>query len=286
MKMLKCLSDKEVNELDELLAICKEADQAPVTIQRDKTLNYHGGMNNWFLAYQNELLIGALSVFGPLDNEAEFTGCVHPDFRRQGTFSSLIDAAVTEAEVYGIRRFLFAMDRRSVSGQAMMQKKGCLRAQTEYSMSFPKKHPIPLERPRLHILRTGFEEVPAAAQISAAAFEDSLDATEAMLINGLNSNEREQYAAYFEDRMVAVVSLLIRGGTATINGLAVKPEEQRKGYGADFLAQLLRMLTRRELQVTLEVDSANSAAYTLYKRMGFQEEEVQDYFETWTGSPA
>lgn len=279
IKALTRLSEKEKEVLADLLETCKTLDQVPVILQMDKTLNYHQSMKNWFLAFQGETLTGVLSVFSPLDSEVEFTGCVHPDYRKQGIFNTLMAAAMEEVHSFGIGRLLFAMDRKGKSGQAVMGKKGCQLVQTEYSMVFPAEKEVGSIQPRLRVLKTGFDEVEAAARISAAAFDETLDISQSMLINGLKSNEREQYAAYLEDRMIAVVSVLVRGRTAMINGLAVKPEEQGNGYGADFLAQLLMLLLHRNLQVSLDVDSTNASAYRLYKRLGFEETEVQDYYE-------
>ncbi len=273
------LSEDEKYELAGLLEHCNGVDPVPVSLQMDKTLNYHQDMNNWFLAYEGDLLVGVLSVFGPLDSEAEFTGCTHPDYRGRGIFNSLAAEAVKTVEARHIKRLLFALDRKSESGQAVMTRKGYPRVQTEYGMAFPEHGVIDEMKPRLHILRAGYGELDDMAQISAGAFEEPLDVNRSMITNGLKSKEREQYAAYFENRMVGTVSLLVRDQSAMINGLAIKPQEQGKGYGADFLVQLLRMLRRRNLRVRLDVSSENEAAYRLYKRIGFQETEIQDYYE-------
>lgn len=273
------LSEKESSDLNELLEICHEMDKVPVVIQIDKTLNHHQRMNSWFMAYSGETLIGVLSLFGPLRTEAEFTGCVRPEYRKRGVVNSLVDAALKEAGFFGIERILFALDRKSESGQAMMRKKGYLLVQTEYSMVFPKQSMVKKIDSRLRIMRTGIAELDDMAQISASAFDEPLDVTKTMLMNGLKSKERETYAACFEEHMIGVISLMIQDQTAMMNGLAINPLEQGKGYGADFLTQILLMVAERELTASLDVNSENKTAYNLYKRLGFQETEVQDYYE-------
>ncbi len=273
------LSEKECSDLNDLLDICYETDKVPVVIQIDKTLNHHQRMNSWFMAYSGETLIGVMSLFGPLRTETEFTGCVHPDYRKKGVFNSLVDAALKETGFFGIERILFALDRKSESGQAVMRKKGYSLVQTEYSMVFPKHGTIKKIDSRLRITRTGIAELDDMAQISASAFDEPLDVTRTMLMNGLKSKERETYAAFFEEHMVGIISLMIQDQTAMMNGLAIDHHEQGKGYGADFLTQILLMIAERELTASLDVNSENTTAYNLYKRLGFQETEVQDYYE-------
>lgn len=265
--------------MNELLEFCHETDKVPVVIQIDKTLNHHQRMNSWFMAYSGETLIGVLSLFGPLRTETEFTGCVHPDYRKNGVFNSLVDAALKEAGFFGIERILFALDRKSESGQAVMRKKGYSLVQTEYSMVFSKQSVIKTIESRLRVMRTGIAELDDMAQISASAFDEPLDVTKTMLMNGLKSKEREYYAACCDEQMVGVISLMIQDHTAMMNGLAIDPLEQGKGYGADFLTQILHMIVQRELTPSVDVNSENTTAYNLYKRLGFQESEIQDYYE-------
>lgn len=273
------LSEDETTAVSNLLRTCESADSAQVVIQMNKSLNYHKDMNSWFLAFADSGLTGVLSAFGPLDSEVEWTGCVAPEFRCKGIFRDLMKAGNDEADRYGIVRRMYALNRKSESGQAVMRSNGYLLTQTEYSMLFPEEAPVMEIEPRLHIMRTGFGELEDMAQISAAAFEEPLEASRTMLVNSLRSSDREQYSAYSAGRMIGTVSLFISSNTAMINGLAIKTQEQGKGYGADFLAQLIRMLRRRQLRITLDVSSENAAAYRLYKRLGFVETNTTDYYE-------
>lgn len=280
------LTENETAEVVDLLKVCRDADHVPVIMQMNKNLNFHKEMNSWFLSYSENTLVGAVSAFGPLNHEIEWTGCVDPSYRRTGIFTALMTCADEEANRHGIERRLFALERKSESGQGVMKKKGYPLVQTEYSMVLPGDAEISRHKANLHIMRSGFGELEEMAQLSAAAFEEPLEASRSMLVNSLKSKEREQYSAYKEDRMIGTVSLYINEGVAMINGLAIKPQEQGKGHGADFLAQLIRMLSRRELSITLDVSSENQAAYSLYRRMGFKETDITDYFEQKISSPS
>lgn len=273
------LTESEKKEVESLLKTCKDSDHVAVIIQMDKSLNRHKEMNNWFLSYREGKLMGVVSAFGPLRSEIEWTGCVDPNFRRNGIFNSLMAKAEEEAACYDIERRLFALDRKSESGQAVMRKKEYSLVQTEYSMIYNPCVNMSEVKPNLHIMRSGFGELEAMAQISAAAFEEPLEDSRSMLANSLKSKGREQYSAYKGDRMIGTVSLFIDDGKAMINGLAIAPQEQGKGFGGDFLVQLIWMLVRREFQITLDVSSVNEAAYKLYRRVGFIETEITDYFE-------
>ncbi len=280
------LTEKETTEVLGLLELCRDADHVPVIMQMNKNLNVHKEMNSWFLSYSENCLVGAVSAFGPLRHEIEWTGCVDPAHRRTGIFNALMMCAEEEAHKYGIERRMFALARKSTSGQAVMKNKGYPLVQTEYSMALFGDAELSQHKANLHIMRSGHGELEEMAQLSAAAFEEPLEASRSMLVNSLNSKDREQYSAYKGDRMIGTVSLYINEGVAMINGLAVKPQEQGRGHGTDFLAQLLCMLSRRELSVTLDVSSENPAAYSLYRRMGFRETDITDYFEQKNSSPS
>lgn len=269
----------ETVDLDLLLKACQEHDGAPVAMQKDKALNRHPEMDSWFLYYIDGMLVGALSIFQILVSEAEISACVHPNHRGTGLYKQLESEAVGTLKAYGVKRILCVVDGKSDTGAALMAGKEYPCVQTEYSMVFPKENLIPPVKAVLHIMKTGMGELDDIAQISAAAFGDSLEISKEIVDNGMKSKERERYSAYLDNQMVGTVSLLIHDGSAMINGFAIAPPMQGKGYGMDFLAQLLRMLRRRCLLPLLDVNSENGPAYRLYKRMGFQETEVQDYYE-------
>lgn len=279
IRALAGLNENENAAVASLLKICERADSVPVPLQSDKALNRYPYMNSWFLAYSGETLTGVLSVFNPLADEAEFTGCVHPQHRRQGVFSGLLSEAIREIKAFGITRILYTVDRRSVSGAALLRQRGCRPDHTEYSMKFHSPGTLGAVPQQVQLVRISQPELEEFAEISAAAFEEPLETSLEILRNGFKTPEREYYAAYWENRMVAGASLLLDNRKAMIHGLSVRPQDQGHGYGTDFMAQLVRLLLARQLEVHLDVDSANARAYSLYKRLGFVETDIQDFYK-------
>ncbi len=116
-------------------------------------------------------------------------------------------------------------------------------------------------------------------KISADAFDESEEDAAAMLAGSLASTERELYGALCDGIPVGIVSIFFGDDTAMINGLAIAPEFQGKGFGKDFMLQLIQMLRARGLKIILDVNSANATAYALYKKVGFIENSIQDFYE-------
>ena len=68
---------------------------------------------------------------------------------------------------------------------------------------------------------------------------------------------------------------------ADLHNIEVKPENQRKGYGAKLLAIFLdQMRSRGVTEVILEVRVDNEQAINLYRKFGFEEVSIRkNYYQ-------
>jgi ribosomal protein S18 acetylase RimI-like enzyme len=316
--VIKCidLDDLQRTAVQNLLLRCKTEDQVTVSLEMDKSLNHYKDLKSWLLFYTDEVLIGVLSIFEPLSMEAEITGCIQPDQRRKGYFNILLSEAENELSRFKIKRLLFAIDGKSESGEIVMQKKGYRLVHKEYGMRYwgkpasttsgryyiaeeenhddgigyrssdtvlsdidtASENPVVTHK-ELCIQYANYTLIDEMAVISAAAFHEAPQEASVMLRNGFMAANREHYAAFMDDKMIGIVSIKVEAGEAVINGLSIDPQAQGKGYGTAFMTKLIDMLLQRDLSIALEVDSENKKAYQLYKKLGFLETDVKDYYE-------
>jgi len=280
IKALTTLGEQEMVGVSRLAYTCRQIDKIEFDLQTDKSLNYYKELKSWFLAYEGAELVGVLSIFEPLKSEAEITGCVHPSYREKGIFTELCNAAKSELLSLGIHHMLFSVAGNSGPANQMIHKWNCTLKQSEYSMALPPDRRLQLPAHKIRVGRLGPELLDDMANISSAAFHETVDQAISMLAGSLSAIGRELYGAFAGDKLLGIVSVRIDEETAMINGFAVQPEYQGQGIGKDFMLQLIQMLRERGLAVRLDVDSENRPAYILYRDLGFEEISIHDYYES------
>lgn len=97
------LNEIQLAEVNELVGLCEKEDHAPGRIQFETSLNFNSQMNCWFLYYVGERLVGVISIFAPENDQAEISGCVLPEIRRQGIFSSMLNEVYNELHKFGVK---------------------------------------------------------------------------------------------------------------------------------------------------------------------------------------
>ena len=100
------LTDKERKEAKALIASCQANDHTFREPYLSNMLNFDSTMPTFFLYYQEEELLGLLTVYA--DNEdVEVAILVVPEYRRKGIARSLFDKFQKETASYPIQSVTF-----------------------------------------------------------------------------------------------------------------------------------------------------------------------------------
>lgn len=276
--------DKVTMQAAEALAeLCSKIDGVLTPIQWNHDLNTNQEMDSWFLTWAKdeargqEILVGFLSVFAPFGDQGEFSGCVHPDYRRKGIYSKLNAMASAVAIENGITSHLHMVERASKSGQAFVATLTDELDHTEYAMEFDKDATLP-QVLEMEVRKAEPMDFDRYTEVAASAFEMDSDRCRHFLEVSYASEHRTPYVGIVNDRIVAVSTLSLDNESICINGVGVSQEDQGKGYGKALMTGLLRLLVPEERTIVLDVDSTNAAAYPLYKGLGFKETQIVDYW--------
>ncbi|MCX8169796.1 MAG: GNAT family N-acetyltransferase, partial [Candidatus Methanomethyliaceae archaeon] len=138
------LNQYDVKTIDELQKKCIEADKVAMKLE----LHYkHSlfltevrkpGINkiNEFLCFNGDLLVGYVGIcaFGGIEIPAEIMGLVHPNYRRQGIFSRLVELAIAECKRRKYSDIYLLCDRLSKSGQSFLKSINATYNYSEYEM--------------------------------------------------------------------------------------------------------------------------------------------------------
>lgn len=124
-----------------------------------------------------------------------------------------------------------------------------------------------------------FEEkfAAAAAEIEKACFSEPW--SEKSLISELKRADSVMVAALIGEKVAGWAGLEYVCGEGSVTNIAVSPEFRRMGAGEALTRFLISESQRRSLfSLTLEVRQSNSAAISLYKKLGFAEIGIRPNF--------
>lgn len=233
-----------------------------------------------FFHYIDGVLVGFLAVFQFNSQEVEISGMVHPDYRRQGIFSLLMEQAKREIIRRGIPKLIFIVQGKSQSGKAFVESIGATYSFSEYSMTLQARKQLEMKHPiRLELARPEDREFVAEAMHTAFhgfSKEDSY----AMVVSE-ERDDKQRYVIYYEQERVGsiAVSFPPTPRTAFVYGFCMIPTHQGRGYGRQALMMTVQqMIANGYDQIELEVACENATALGLYQSCGFQVENANDYY--------
>jgi ribosomal protein S18 acetylase RimI-like enzyme len=281
----KGLTSEHLQAIKRLAAICNHYEQIRLKLNWDALeLRNTSEANDW-LYYQDGQLVGFLGLYYFTMAEAELSGMVHPEYRRQGIFQLLVDQAKKACLQRGFPKMIFMNQRGSASGKAFVTQYGAEYRFSEYWME--------LDRSR-------FQEItiPVRTDICLHKAEDTEDDLETLILIqtlgfGLDEEEVRDHLMNAANNEHTTSLIVMCGKTPAgsiryqnfssvsfIYGFCMMPQYRGRGYGR---YTLLHAITRIQAEVPdfpiiLEVAVENEHALLLYQSCGFQIDNINDYY--------
>jgi ribosomal protein S18 acetylase RimI-like enzyme len=271
------LTKENLNEIKTLQEICEKESKRQLKLNYDMLESRSENRKEDFFHYEEGKLVGYLGSYY-FGNKVEICGMVHPDFRRRGIFSKLLEDALDEAKKREARTILLNAPTESESAKEFLKNIPCTLSMVEYQMKWEKTE-LP-ENPSVTI-RPSFseEDLEAEIQLDVQCF-------------GLNEKEARQYKQETKDldsdlrliieaegRIAGKMRLSEMDGESWIYGFSIFPELQGKGIGRKALSNVVKMEDKKGLSIFLEVEAKNAHALKLYESCGFRSYHSQDYYK-------
>lgn len=274
------LTETQLEQVKELEQVCRSFDNTKGSISLAQELNFYKEMNCFYMTYDGEKLVGVLSVFAPIKDEAEISALILPNHRRKGLFTKLLSEALAELKRFEIEELYFVHDTGSVAGKAMIEKWGIEPDHSEYLLVYDKDFDRDNYKLSITIKQTEQEDLDDMTQLSLGVFGGNEEEWTTLHQKSLDSPNILCYLPYCKGNQIGIGSVNITEQGLFIFGFGILPTYRRKGFGRAFLSSIVNELQSKfDDDILLEVDSENHGAFILYTTSGFKREVQFDYYK-------
>lgn len=268
---------EQLSEIKALQEVCEKEGGFQLKLNFDMLENRAENKKEDFFHYEDGQLVGFLGSYG-FGNKVELCGMVHPDYRRRGIFSSLLEMGLEETKKQDIKTVLLNAPTGSQSAKEFLKNIPCTFEVAEYQMKWQKTElsidPAVTLRPSV-----SNEDWDAEIQLEVLCFgfteKDAQEFNEMIRETGDDQN----LIIELEGKTVGKMRVAESDDEAWIFGFAVFPEHQGKGIGRKALSKVVKMEEQKGLSIFLEVEARNAHALGLYESCGFRSYHSQDYYQ-------
>lgn len=280
IKKYNKLNDSLITEIKALEKITKDKDEVDAELFLDTSLNFYPELNSILLAYDKNILVGIMIIFLPTNKEVELSFITHPDFRKKGIFNLLFEETLSEIKKFSINSILVLTQNSSQALDHIIKKLELKYEFSEYYMIYPKTFEIPeFINPDLQLSEVIADEVEELARVGNITFEDDYSNSLSIIKASIEAEDKLQYSLKYKNKIIGLGAVTIEDDNLTIYGLGILPDYQGKGFGKALVYLILNDLKRfANKQISLEVNSENTVAYNLYKKLGFEVKTKYDYY--------
>jgi len=269
------LTKEELFEIKTLQKICEQEGGFQLKLNFEMLENRVGNKKEDFFHYEEGRLVGFLGCYA-FGNKVELCGMVHPDYRRKGIFSKLLEMGLGEAN-QRYSKILLNAPTESQSAKQFLKNIPCTFEVAEYQMKWQETE---LTEDSTVTLRPSISNEDMETEIQLEVLSFGFEENGAREFNQLIRENSSDHHLIIESngRVAGKMRVSESKGEAWIYGFAVYPELQRKGIGRKALTKVVLMEHQKGLPIFLEVEAKNAHALRLYESCGFRSYHSQDYY--------
>jgi ribosomal protein S18 acetylase RimI-like enzyme len=271
------LTGEELFEIKALQEVCEKEGGFQLKLNFGMLENRDENSKEDFFHYEDGKLVGFLGNYG-FGNKVELCGMLHPDYRRRGIFSRLLEMGLKEAKKRNFKTVLLNAPTESQSAKEFLKNIPCTFSFAEYQMKWQKTE---LSEDPAVTIRPSFSNEDWEVEIQLDVLCFGFNENEARGFKQMTrENSRDQKLIIeAEGKPGGKMRVSELNGEAWIYGFAVFPELQGKGIGRKALSKVVKMEHQKGLSIFLEVEAKNAHALKLYESCGFRSYHSQDYYK-------
>jgi ribosomal protein S18 acetylase RimI-like enzyme len=274
---MKYDSKEQIDAIVILEQQCKQFEQINLNVGIEHLVKEDG--DHALLCYHHERLIGLLSWYTSDGSAASINGMVHPDYRRQGVFRSLLQRAKEDMKPQQLRTLSIRVPAGSQSGFGFVQNMKASFQRSEYAMTLAHLLPSTARHTGLRLRTMQPQDFEFIVQCSSQSFGDSEEWTREYFTR-TNEPSRMTYIAMLNSERVGIIRINhLNPATAIIHDFCILPTLQGKGMGREVLSKAVSMLLEEQrTHIRLGVVTENKRALNLYQSVGFEVTSEYQYY--------
>ena len=209
--------------------------------------------------------IGFAFFFSFMQEEAEASIFADPDEEQEQLRSDLLQNTIDECKRRGHVRLLVMNDRRQSNGVELIQNAGGKLVFSEHRMESHGEPPAPEQHVDLSQVGNDDAKLRDVELESFGCFYSKPD--------------QKRYLAMFEGSPIGKIDVCQDGPDVELTGFCVLPGLRGRGLGKAILRSVVILMKNKgKERITLDVQTDNDVALSLYLRSGFEKEFTLDYY--------
>ncbi|HVB71461.1 MAG TPA: GNAT family N-acetyltransferase [Acidimicrobiales bacterium] len=225
------------------------------------------------LWWEDGRLVGFLGLYAFGGPTVELAGMVHPEYRRRGIGTRLLDEAVDLCRERRHHKALLVVPRNSAGGSVLAARRHGSLDHSEHALDLDGTAVEGPSDDSITLRPVSRDDNDDEARILAEAFGDPPHP------RPLDALDDSRLVAELDGRIIATLRLQRTPDVWGIYGFAVEPAHRGVGVGRDLLRRVCRQAHAAGVRrLHLEVEVNNDRALGLYTSLGFTRTSTEDYF--------
>lgn len=220
------------------------------------------------LYYNQQQLVGFLSIFLFYTNACEVVLMVDPTHRRQHIAKKMLTHLLAQLQAGKDFSLIFSIAPNFAEN--WLKQHGFCYKNSEYEMQRNSFTPLPTTHKALHIRKATFADLSQLVHINNACFFTKGDEMIPRFQALLNDVNYSLFFAEHNQQAVGKAHVQWLQNSARFSDIAILPQAQKNGFGRALVAHCIDHARTRQIKnITLDVDSLNETALKLYFNLGF-----------------
>jgi ribosomal protein S18 acetylase RimI-like enzyme len=272
------LSDDDIVQIRALAAACECQDGIQVKFNWEQMRESGAASPRDFCWDVDGRVAGYAQIDGD-GAEAELTGAVLPAFRRRGMFRRLFEAARASAQHRQAGQLLLVSYPYCPIGTEVARRLGTSYGFSEYHMEAEATAVPPLAHSELRLEEITPDDVSELSRTIGLSLGGGRWCEPDALREALQKAGERFFLAKIDRETVGQIGVVVPlNGDVYLRAVGILPERRRQGLGRQMLATTVhRLMAEGHRRFTLDVETDNAQALTLYHACGFRQTMVYDY---------